>query len=80
MRWRAVDHHRNALEELARLTPHELLGLSPTASEVEIKAAYRRKARVYHPDFVDPFLKGHGEEVMKLLNRAYALLLSGARS
>ena len=80
MRWRAVNRHRNALDELARLSPHELLGLSPTASEAEIKAAYRRKARLYHPDFVDPFLKRHGEEVMKLLNRAYDLMLSRGRS
>ena len=29
---------------------HQMLGISPTASEAEIKAAYRRLARKYHPD------------------------------
>ena len=75
MRWRTVNRHRNTLDELGRLSAHELLGVSPTATETEIKAAYRRKVRAYHPDFIDPFLKRYGEEVMKLLNRAYGVLL-----
>ena len=80
MRWRPLNRHTSALEELARLPAHELLGVPVTASAAEIKAAYRKKVRVYHPDSVEPFLKPHGEEVMKLLNRAYDLMLSRARS
>ena len=73
MLWR--DRQITTLHELARLPAHELLGVTATASETEIKAAYRKKARAYHPDFVDPFLRRHGEEVMKLLNRAYDHML-----
>jgi DnaJ-class molecular chaperone len=77
MRW--WDRQIATPQEHARLSDHELLGVAATASEAEIKAAYRKKARVYHPDFVDPFLRRHGEEVMKLLNRAYDHMLSRAR-
>jgi DnaJ-class molecular chaperone len=77
MRWR--DRQIATPQELARLPDHELLGVAANASEAEIKAAFRKKARIYHPDFVDPFLRRHGEEVMKLLNRAYDHMLSRAR-
>ena len=30
--------------------PYRILGVSPDASEDEIKAAYRRMAKKYHPD------------------------------
>lgn len=31
-------------------SPHEVLGISPGASELEIKAAYKRQAQRHHPD------------------------------
>ena len=79
MKWRSLVPPPAPLEELRRLPAHELLGVPATAPEAEVKAAFRRKARLYHPDFVDPFLKRHGEEVMKLLNRAYQHMLARGR-
>ena len=62
MRWRTLNSYRSALEELRGMPAHELLGVPASATVAEIKAAYRKRVRAYHPDCVDPFLKGHGEE------------------
>ncbi|MEK7263592.1 MAG: DnaJ domain-containing protein [Bacteroidota bacterium] len=56
---------------------YELLEISETASEEEIKAAYRSLAQQYHPDKVPPHLtrlKEEAEEKFKLLNEAYQVL------
>ncbi len=55
-------------------TPYDYytrLGVAKTASNKEIKAAFRRKAKKYHPDV----RKGIGtEEAFKFLVEAYAVL------
>jgi curved DNA-binding protein len=50
---------------------YEALGVEPTAGEAEIKTAYRRLARKYHPDVSKE--KG-AEERFKAVNEAYEVL------
>ncbi|HNR31402.1 MAG TPA: J domain-containing protein [Candidatus Hydrogenedentes bacterium] len=45
-----------------------LLGVSPSAPWEEVERAYRRKAKIHHPDL------GGDEDAMRALNEAYAIL------
>lgn len=52
--------------------PYSVLGISPGASDEEIKKAYRQLARKYHPDnYQDNPLADLAEEKMKAINEAY---------
>ena len=52
--------------------PYKVLGVSPGASDDEIKDAYRRLARKYHPDnYVNNPLSDLATEKMKEINEAY---------
>ena len=57
--------------------PYEILGISPTASDDEVKAAYRALARKYHPDNFDDSnpLKELATEKMQEINQAYDEIL-----
>ena len=52
--------------------PYSVLGVSPSASDDEVKKAYRELARKYHPDnYHDNPLADLAQEKMKEINEAY---------
>lgn len=53
---------------------YEVLGVPRTATEKEIKQAYRKLARQYHPDLHQGEAKKAAEEKFKLINEAYEVL------
>ena len=67
MRWHKTAYRQPQL-------PHEVLGVSATATPAEIRAAYRRLLRVYHPDKAHPFMQQSNERMAKTIIAAYATL------
>ncbi len=52
--------------------PYAVLGISPQATDEEVKAAYRELARKYHPDkYNDNPLSDLAQEKMQEINEAY---------
>jgi len=58
---------------------YSILGVSPTASPKEIKFAFRRLAKQYHPDKVDESCKKAAEDNFKRIAEAYYVLNDPAR-
>jgi len=70
-------------EEIPKETYYDILGVSPRASQDEIKEAYRKRIIKYHPDTmglwaktdkVPEWIKKESDEMTKKLNKAYEVL------
>ena len=80
MKWRDVPAgYRDRLASLRTQLhddPYKVLGISESATDAEVKSAYRRQAATYHPDKQGAFLRSYAEEVMKIVNSAYERIRS----
>ena len=57
--------------------PYEILGVSRTSSDEDIKQAYRELAKKYHPDkYANSPLADTASEKMKEINNAYDRILN----
>ena len=82
----SARHSKSRAEEQPRqpepqrtesLDPHAVLGVSPGASQEEVKTAYRLRMQEYHPDKVahlGPELRILAERKAKEINEAYRIL------
>lgn len=60
--------------------PYQILGISPSASDDEVKTAYRELAKKYHPDnYASSPLADLAGEKMKEINEAYDRIMKERR-
>lgn len=58
------------------MDPYKVLGVSPGASDEEIKKAYRKLSRMYHPDAnINNPNKAEAEERFKQVGQAYKMIM-----
>lgn len=81
MKWRDLPRGYAGRPDLLRSQlPHEILQVAADASAEEVKAAYRRLVKIYHPDRAHEFVQESSTEIVKIINDAYYALLRGSQS
>lgn len=68
-----TQKHSSGNSSPAALTYYQRLGLSPTASEEDVRRAYRQKSKLYHPDTTELPPEKAAEQFQKL-KEAYTTL------
>lgn len=80
MKWRDLPtRYRDRLAESRSLIdtdPYSVLGVADTASDAELKNAYRKCAHTYHPDKQGEFSRAYAEEMFKIISAAYEKILT----
>jgi DnaJ like chaperone protein len=75
MKWRNIPNaYQDRIAELTaqlEMDPFTVLGIEASASDDEVRLAYRKRVRAYHPDRQDEFIRLHAQEVIKIVNSAY---------
>ncbi len=79
--WKKNFYQRMTGEEAAEIleeakasgTPYEILGIKPSATDPEIKAAFRKLIMVWHPD-KNPHNVANAERMSKIIIAAYTTL------
>ncbi len=65
------------MEDMKRMDPYKVLGITPQTSDDDVKRAYRELARKYHPDnYVNNPLADLAEARMKEINEAYDMIMN----
>jgi curved DNA-binding protein CbpA len=76
MKWENIDQGIEAvIQEYKNKNPYQVLEVTSFTPTEEIRRAYLKKIRTYHPDSTDPFLKGINEEISKIINSAYETIM-----
>lgn len=58
------------------MDPYKILGVSPTATDEEVKRAYKQLSRKYHPDAnINNPNKREAEEMFKKVQQAYQMIM-----
>jgi hypothetical protein len=72
----------NPVESPAKPDPYVVLGLPPTASDQEVRTAYREQQRLNHPDFVasmSPEVQKVAHQRTQAINEAYSTIMERRR-